>query len=295
MAFWGEAIKPGQQKKVEVPQDEVLHLSQICLNEPKPGKNYLQVQTKGATYTFACLEKDKTEHNALDLFFDEESTFINKGTSEIHLSGYREPKNDDDDEEEGESEEEEEESEEEDPKAAAKSSPKAAAKSPAAKAAASPKAEAAPSPKAAAKASPKASPKAAPKDAPKDDDDDDDDIDEMEEGEEEEMESDEEEEEEGDEPVEAPPAKKAKTEASPKAKAAASPKAAPAAAPAAGSDATKQYIDDLVNFLKSNGQVKLDALGSKVKRPQGVPKMKAVITGNSDKFVLEGDKVSLKK
>merc|ERR1719464_1030447 len=57
------------------------------------GKNYVQVEVKGTTYTVACLEKDKVEHNSVDLFFGpDDATFCNKGASEVHLLGYLEPK-----------------------------------------------------------------------------------------------------------------------------------------------------------------------------------------------------------
>lgn len=323
MAFWGIAVKAGQSQKVDVPKDEILHLSQICLHEPKAGKNYLQVQVKGSAYTCVCLEKDKVEHNALDLFFEEACTFINKGSSEMHLSGYMEPRDGDEGsmEEGEESDEEGEESEEEAPAAAGKASAKA-------KAAASPKAtlEAAPqalpkaSPKVQPQASPKAAPKATAKAAAKKGEESDDESLLMEEGEEEEREGDESEEE-GEESEEeapkkgaapakkrqgaeaAPAAKKAKVEAKAAAKPVAEAKAAAkpaagakaAAKPAAGSDPNQDpYVKDLVTFLKANGKTKLGDLGTKVKRSPGVPKMKVVLDQNKDKFAVSGDTVEAK-
>lgn len=79
MSFCGCVIKPGKKEKVNVPEGEVWHLSQMCLHEPKPGKNYVEATVKGAVYTLACLEKDKVEHNSVDLFFGPEDViFSNK-------------------------------------------------------------------------------------------------------------------------------------------------------------------------------------------------------------------------
>lgn len=298
-------MKPGQKEKVDVPEAEVLHLSQVCLHDPKPGKNYLQVSVADKTLTFCCLEKDKCEHNSLDLFFGPDApTFINKGTSEVHLSGYLEPMDEDDeDDEDGE--------EVVASKPAAKEA-KAAAKG----------AKAEPAKAETKKASPKAAAKAPPA-AAKQDEGEDEDEDEEEGGEEEDMEEDEEEEP-LDEPEDkaaaakqkaalaglakrkaadsaqnaadkaVPPAKKAKAAgaaASPKA----SPKAAPAASPKAEAAKDSEYVQQLAEFLKAHGKTRLSDLGSKVKRPPGVPKMKNVIEANKDKFVVSGDSVELKK
>jgi len=304
MSFLGCTLKPNKPEKVTVPSSELWHLSQVCLHEPKAGKNYVKVVVKGTTYTVACLEKDKQEHNSVDLFFGpEEVTFVNKGASEVHLLGYLEPKEDGDDEDEAPA-----------PAAAKAASPKAAAAaSPKAKAAAakaSPKAapkaaptadteeddedeeeesevEAAPpakkaaSPKAEPKASPKAAPKAEAKKAPAKEEDDNSDM--GEEGSESELEGEESEEE------AAPPAKKAKVGAKAEAKAVPSPKAKAAAA---GPEA--DYIKALVDYLKKNGATEISKLGSAVKRPQNVPKMKAIFEKNADKFAVSGQSVSAK-
>merc|ERR1712129_488972 len=123
MSFKGYVLKPAKKENVSVPEGDVWHLSQACLHEPKAGKNYIQVEVRGETYTLTHLEKDKVEHNALDLFFGSEgATFGVKGNSEVHLLGYLEPAEEKEDEEE-ESEEEEEKGNAS-PKAAPKASPK---------------------------------------------------------------------------------------------------------------------------------------------------------------------------
>jgi len=135
----------------------------------------------------------------------------------------------------------------------------------------SPKAAPAGSPKV---ASPKASPKKSPVAPPEDDDD------------EEDEEEDEEEEEESPLP---PPAKKAKTAPTSPSK---TTPTSPIAGPAKG--AVDAYVLKLVKFLKDNGSSNIGLLGSKVARPEGVPKMKAVLEQHKDKFEIAGDKVSAK-
>lgn len=266
MAFWGEALKAGQKKKVQAPEGEVLHLSQGCLHEPKDGKNYIQAEVKGQPYSIACLEKGKQEHISFDLFFSAgETTFVNKGTSEVHLTGYFEP-----DQLDGEGSESED----------------AAPAVPAKKA--SPLLAKAASPKVVAASSPKQSPKqlaaaAVAKAAAEEDDDEDEEEEESIGGEsdEEEMDEDEEEEEE-DEPA-PPPAKKQKGEP-----AKSSPKAAPMADGEAG------YVKALFDFLKKNGKTPISKLGSSVSRPKDVPKMKQVLTKYADKFTIKGEDVLAK-
>jgi hypothetical protein len=277
---------------VNIADSDVLHLSQACLHQPKAGKNYLQVQVGGTTYSIACLEKDKREHECFDLFFDSaETMFVSKGDSEIHLIGYIEPAGDGDDEDE----EEEEEGQAEQvmpkgsPKAAAKSSPKAEPKS---SPKVSPKAAPAPSPKAvAAKASPKASPKA----APAEDDDDDMSMLEGEESEDEEPQVQQVVPVKGKKaqakaaPVQSP---KRKVEAQPEQPTAKKAKTDETKAPAA--DATKDYVQKVVKYLKENGATSVGLIGSKLPRPSGVPKLKQVFEQNKDKFTIAGDKVSAK-
>lgn len=110
-------LKPGG--KYQLKEDsgrDVLHLSQACLHQPQGGKNFLQVIEGSNTYAIACLQKDKSEFASFDLFFKTGScSFHNKGTSEIHLTGYFEPDGMPDDLEDEESEEEEEEEEEVEP------------------------------------------------------------------------------------------------------------------------------------------------------------------------------------
>lgn len=290
MTFWGIALKPGQKKQLQVPEAEILHLSQVCLQDPKDGKNYLQVTVEGKTFNVVCLEKGKKEHETVDLFFGPDDThFSNKGQSELHLLGYLEPHDEEDDDEE-------------DKKPAAGQKAAATKASPKVEAKTSPKIEAKSSPKVEAKSSPKVeakmSPKVAPKAAAAADDDDDDDIEE--EGEEEEL-VEESEEEEGDESEEEAPKKQATPQG--KRKAEQAPAASPASkkqkeaaspAPAAANPNLEAYVQKLHKYLKDNGKSNLGALGSKVQRPEGVPKMKVVIEKHPEKFSISGDQVTAK-
>jgi len=259
-------VKPGQKHPVKIEDSDVLHLSQACLHEPKDGKNYLQVEVDGTSYSIACLEKGKREHDCLDLFFDSKKTsFTCKGNSEIHLMGYIEPS--DLGSEGSESESQQVVTKAVSPKKVVASSPKITA------------------------TSPKTSPKAAPVAEESDDD-----FSEDEEEEEEQMASDgdsfmEDEEEESESPAQ-PPAKPAQ---SPKRQAPSEPQA-PAAKKAKGevSGEEKAYVQKLVDYLKANGKQNGGQLGSKVPRPAGVPKMKAVLETHKDKFSVVGDVISLK-
>eukprot|EP00444_Apocalathium_aciculiferum_P002661 CAMPEP_0183394688 /NCGR_PEP_ID=MMETSP0370-20130417/8770_1 /TAXON_ID=268820 /ORGANISM="Peridinium aciculiferum, Strain PAER-2" /LENGTH=305 /DNA_ID=CAMNT_0025575149 /DNA_START=17 /DNA_END=934 /DNA_ORIENTATION=- len=305
MAFWGCTLKAGQKQKIDVPSVEVLHVSQVCLHDPKPGKNYLQVQVDGQSYTIGFLEQDKVECLAMDLFFGSEGpTFVNTGKSEIHLSGYTEPKGNIEElgyEEEVEppaqggakavgsstaaakaspkaspkaaaktepakqaaaaapTEDDEEEEEEEDEESEEEAAPKSAAKAPAAAPAAAAKAAVPKKGGTIAKASAKAPPAPAP----------------------------------------ALPAKRKASEASEGTAAAPPPKKAkedaPPASPKAGSSNDAAYLQAIVDYLKKSGKTKLAELGSKVKRPEGVSKMKTILGSNKDKFVITGDAVELKK
>merc|ERR1712176_475267 len=109
MTFWGCQLRPGEKYMVKAEDGNVLHLSQACLNKPTEGKNYLQVVDGSNKYAIAVLEKGKSEYASLDLFFRVgQCGFLNKGASEIHLTGYFEPDNMDEDGDDDEEEEEEE-------------------------------------------------------------------------------------------------------------------------------------------------------------------------------------------
>lgn len=389
MAFWGAVVKPGEKKSLDQEGTDILHLSQVCLNNPKPGKTYVRAQVKCSSFTLACLELDKVEHDSLDLFFQPQDTsFTVQGPNEVHFVGYMEPgddslghdagskpslaktpaspfaavakspfaqpatspkaakpgtspkavppaspkrtpkmtpiqaaadviaaavqqspklkalakaaatkapdeESDEDEEEEEEMEDEEEEEEMPDQKAkmSPKLSPKMSPRLAPGKAPGSPKVEAAASVIAEAVAkSPKlqALAKAAAMTAKNTDDDSDEDEEEEEEGLDADPEEDAESEDEivpdktpkrAADPVKASPAKKARSDDS----------------AAKGQNAEYvDYVSKLTKFLKQNGKTKIGLLGSKVPRPKGVYKMKAVLEENKDKFLVVGDVVTAK-
>lgn len=101
--FWGASIKSGKSITVEAQstskdeQDDLLHISNVALaHNAGGGRVYLNVQRDGKTFTICSLQKDKTEHVSVDLYFkpSEEATLSTKGDSTIHLTGYWEPSQD---------------------------------------------------------------------------------------------------------------------------------------------------------------------------------------------------------
>jgi len=170
MAFWGCVLKPNVKTKVDKSEGDVLHLTQACLQSPKEGKNYVNAEVAGVSYALACLEKGKEEHNGFDLLFNSKQlAFLNKGQSEVHLTGYFEPTDEAAKKPGGQK------ASEAEAKAAAKSVAKA-----------SPKAEAKASPKTDVKATPKTA--AAPAKSAEEEDEEDEEEEEDEEDEEEEEE-----------------------------------------------------------------------------------------------------------
>ncbi|PHJ16907.1 nuclear factor nf3 [Cystoisospora suis] len=99
--FYGVSVKPGQTVKLS-PEDggEVLHLSQVCMTNPKDSnRTYVQVTQEGKTYSVCMLQKDKQEFTTLDLFFSTRQGVSIKtegGKNEVHLTGYFEPEPEDD-------------------------------------------------------------------------------------------------------------------------------------------------------------------------------------------------------
>mmetsp|Transcript_61229 Transcript_61229/g.96583 ORF Transcript_61229/g.96583 Transcript_61229/m.96583 type:complete len:270 (-) Transcript_61229:116-925(-) len=269
MSFWGLVVSAAEPKKVaaiKAKDGELVHLSSACL-APATAEGCsakLIVTTEGLDYCIANLKEGGQESCSLDLFLDSKATaFSVKGKAVVHLTGYLEAEEDmdmDDDDDMSDA-----------------PATKLATKPPSvASPRTSPKAGAA-SPKVEAKQSPKASPKAA---EPDDDDDE---------------EEEEEEEEEEDAPP-PPPAKKAKTDSPAKSTPASPGKTAPSSpktGPATGA-VIDTYVQKMVKFLKDNGQTNIGLLGSKVPRPEGAPKMKAVLEQHKDKFVVAGDKVTAK-
>ena len=285
--FWGIALKPGASHTLKEGTD-LLHVSQICLSEAKEGKSQLQVTDNNITYTIAVLEKDKSEMASVDLFFNTVSppTFINKGKSEIHISGYYEMSNEADSDDESIEEQEESDMEEEITSAvAAKAAVSAIAKK---------------------KATPA---KVAEEDEEEDEDleglvegsedeeDDEEDEDDDEEDDEEEEDGEEEDEEEDDEEEDDEEEEEEEEEVKPKAnqkRPATAPAKEQPAAKAQKSDATPDnFAKAIATYLKQNGgKQTVSAIGGKVSRPAGVPKLKQFCATRKE-FKVNGDVVEL--
>jgi len=91
--FDGLAIKAGETTTLESENGEVFHLSQACLSDPRDGgKTYLKIKEGERTLSVCCLQKDKCEHAALDIFVHPATNkFSVEGKNDIHLVGYWEP------------------------------------------------------------------------------------------------------------------------------------------------------------------------------------------------------------
>ena len=293
--FWGIALKPGASHTLKEGSD-LLHVSQACLADAKEGKSQLQVTDNNITYTIAVLEKDKNEMASLDLFFNTVSpaTFINKGKSEIHLSGYFEMSNDMESED-GESIDEEVESDIEEEITSAASA-KAAIAGLTKKAAAKPVEES------------EDDEEDEEDDGEEEDEEDEEDEEEglIEEGSEdeddEEMEDDEDDEEEDEEDEEDEEEDEEEEEEEVKPTKAANNKR-PAATPAKEQPAAKAqksaepsadtFAKAIATYLKANGgKQSVSAIGGKVQRPAGVPKLKQFCATRKE-FKVAGDVVEL--
>ena len=278
--FWGIALKPGASFTLSEGSD-LLHVSQACLAEAKEGKCNLQVTDNNITYTIAILEKDKNEMASLDLFFNTVAppTFINKGKSEIHLSGYFEMSNDMDSEEdlsEDEVESEVEDEEEIVSAAAAKKVIKGVSKN---SKAIQEEAEEDEEDEEEGEIE---------EDDEEDEEDEDEDEDEDDEDEEEEDEEEEDEEEE-DEEAEEVPAKVVENKKRP----APATKEQPAAKTQKTDGSADSFAKAIAAFLKSNGgKQTVSAIGGKVPRPAGVPKLKQFCVSRKE-FTVNGDIVQL--
>ena len=103
--FWGGILKEGQplksQKLLETSEFAVLHLSAAISDKPnsKPTRVYCK-NGKDDEVIIASFN-DKVEQVNLDLYINctQNVTLFSKGPSDVHLSGYFEPKGDDMDDE----------------------------------------------------------------------------------------------------------------------------------------------------------------------------------------------------
>ena len=301
--FWGIVIKPGASHTL-TEGSELIHVSQACLADAKEGKCQLQVTDNNVTYTIAVLEKDKAEMASLDLFFNTVTppTFINKGKSEIHLSGYfemsDEPESEEDfDDEEIESEIEEE--EEIENAAAAKAAIAGLSKKRAA--AAEIEEESEDDEEGLIEGSEDEEMEDEEEDDEEEDDEEEDDDEEDEEEDEDDEEEDDEEDdeeeddEEEDDEEEDEEEEEEEEEEQPKGKrpAPAQPKNQPAPKTPKTDNGPEVFAKSVVAFLKTKGgKSNISNIGGSVKRPAEVPKLKQFLAARKE-FKLNGDNVEL--
>jgi len=277
--FWGCALKPGASHTLKE-GSEILHISQVCLADGN-GKSLVQVNDTNSTYTIACLD-EKNTMVSLDLFFNTMAppTFVNKGKSEVHLTGYFEMTNDAESDMGSDEEEEEEISESESEEVPVKNAADAK------------KAIAALSKKMAAVES----------ESEEGEEDSEEDEEDFEEGDDEDDEEDDEEDSEGDEDMEEDDdeeeseAEEEAPKANNKRPAAAVSKQAPPqkVQKADDSASTDSFAKQVAEFVKKNGgKQTVSAIGGKCQKPANVPgKLKAFLAARKE-FKITGDMVAL--
>jgi len=105
--FYGSKIKPGHSAQPKAEDGgEILHLSQICLNDPTDNnKTYVQLQNGSDTFTICTLEKGKNECSTVDLFINTSKNIkisTRGGKNEVHIVGYFEPSQEDEEDDDDE-------------------------------------------------------------------------------------------------------------------------------------------------------------------------------------------------
>ncbi|UVC50078.1 hypothetical protein MACK_003943 [Theileria orientalis] len=126
--LFGAVLAPGSSVTPKNELANIVHLSQVCLNEPKSNeKTYVQLVDGNKVYNLCSLQKDVNEHATLDVFFSTNGGLklsTKGGQNEVHVIGYFEPEDDtflsDSEEEEEDEEVNEEEDEDSDDEPASK-------------------------------------------------------------------------------------------------------------------------------------------------------------------------------
>ncbi|AFZ81744.1 hypothetical protein BEWA_011620 [Theileria equi strain WA] len=133
--LFGAVIAPGNSVTPKNELANIVHLSQVCLNEPKSDeKTYVQLVDGDKVYNVCSLQKDVHEHATVDVFFSTMGGLkltTKGGANEVHIIGYFEPEDNSflsSSEEDEDDEEEEEESEDEQPASKRKASGKGSKK-----------------------------------------------------------------------------------------------------------------------------------------------------------------------
>ncbi|BAM41651.1 conserved hypothetical protein [Theileria orientalis strain Shintoku] len=96
--LFGAVLAPGSSVTPKNELANIVHLSQVCLNEPKSNeKTYVQLVDGNKVYNLCSLQKDVNEHATLDVFFSTSGGLklsTKGGQNEVHVIGYFEPDED---------------------------------------------------------------------------------------------------------------------------------------------------------------------------------------------------------
>ncbi|KAK2196272.1 bifunctional Nucleoplasmin core domain superfamily/Nucleoplasmin-like domain [Babesia duncani] len=117
--LFGAVIAPGNSVTPKHDLANIVHVSQLCLNEPTSNeKTYVQLVDGNKSYCICALQKDVQEHATVDIFFSTTGGLkltTKGGQNEVHVIGYFEPDeesfisdSDDEDEEDDEQDEDDE-------------------------------------------------------------------------------------------------------------------------------------------------------------------------------------------
>ncbi|GFE53575.1 nuclear factor NF3 [Babesia ovis] len=93
--LFGAVIAPGSSVTPKNDLANIVHLSQVCLNEPKNNeKTYVQLVDGNKSFNLCVLQKDVCEHATVDIFFSTVGGIkltTKGGKNEVHVVGYFEP------------------------------------------------------------------------------------------------------------------------------------------------------------------------------------------------------------
>lgn len=96
--FWGQPIKAGKSYTIPQSTTDILRLSNIALNPNTKGSSTLFLQEGGSTpIILATLTAGKLPQTMIDHYVNISNgiKLINKGTAELHVSGYYDPSHED--------------------------------------------------------------------------------------------------------------------------------------------------------------------------------------------------------
>lgn len=96
--YWGQPIKGGKSYTIPQSTTDILRISNLAVNPNTKGSSTLFLQEGTNTpIILATLTVGRFEHTVVDLYVNISNgiKLINKGTAEIHISGYYDPSHED--------------------------------------------------------------------------------------------------------------------------------------------------------------------------------------------------------